>query len=72
MQTRLDILQYFVKAAKQKQDATYSATMRRLHKENPEKVMDFMKAFKQAFDDAVSNKIESVEQTALLQAIKSI
>ncbi len=51
---------------------TYSSIMRDLNKNKPEKLQPFMVAFKDAFDDAVENEIESPEQVALLEAISKI
>lgn len=70
MQTRLEILNHFVRTAKE--PASYSATMRTLRKKHPEDVQSFMKAFKTAFDAAVSDNLDNVEQIALMQAMKSV
>lgn len=51
---------------------TYSAMMRKLRKEQPEKVLDFMKAFKKAFDQAVDEKLDDYESVALMEAIQMI
>lgn len=51
---------------------TYSATMRRLRKDQPDKVLDFMKAFKKAFDQAIDEKLDDSESIALMEAIQMI
>ena len=51
---------------------TYSATMRRLNKEDPEKAKEFMIAFKEAFDDAMDQNIDDGQSVALLQAKEAI
>lgn len=50
---------------------TYSATMRELHSSSPEKVKPFMKAFKNAFDDALENNIDNHQYVALMAAKKA-
>ena len=50
---------------------TFSAIMRKLHKEDPEKMIEFAKAFKEAFDDAMEEGIADHQTVALLQAKKS-
>lgn len=72
MQSRLDILKSLLKKANSNTDFSYSATMRKIRKEHPEKVTEFMNAFKRAFDEAQNDEIENIEQVALMQAIKSI
>lgn len=72
MQTRLDILKYFSTKKAAHQDASYSATMREMRQQQPEKVMAFMKSFKEAFDAAISDEMENAEKIALMQALKSI
>lgn len=72
MQSRLDILKSLLKKADFNSDFSYSATMRKIRKEHPEKVVEFMNAFKRAFDEAQNDEIENIEQVALMQAIKSI
>ena len=49
---------------------TYSSKMRELNKKNPEKVKSFMIAFKNTFDAGLKNKIDDLENTALLEAIQ--
>jgi hypothetical protein len=49
---------------------TYSAVMRDLRKNNPDKVKDFMKSFKEAFDRAVDDNLDEAENAALLEAIQ--
>lgn len=51
---------------------TYSAIIRKLKKEMPEKVEPFMKAFKKAFDQAYLEELPDLESTALLQALFEI
>jgi len=51
---------------------TYSELMRRLNKNAPDKVKDFMSEFKSAFDDAVHEDIDYPEEAALLQTIQSV
>lgn len=70
IQSRLDILKSFKKSAKKKEH-TYSAIMRDLRKNNPENVISFMKSFKEAFDQAVTESLEDPDKLALMQAIKA-
>ncbi len=73
METRLEMLQYLVKTAKEKQEFSYSATMRSLNKNHPEKVKEFMKSFKSAFDAALIDGLnEDVESMCLMQASKEV
>lgn len=51
---------------------TFSATMRKLHKEDPKKMVEFAKSFKEAFDDAMEEGIDDHQTVALLQAKKSV
>ena len=51
---------------------TFSATMRKLHKEDPKKMMEFARAFKKAFDDAMESGVEDHQSVALLQAKQSV
>jgi ABC-type nitrate/sulfonate/bicarbonate transport system substrate-binding protein len=60
------------KSAQLKEDLTYSAVMRDLRKNNPEKVEEFMKEFKKAFDSAVENKIDNIEKTCLFEVLNKI
>lgn len=69
--TRLEILKSLAQGSAN-QEFSYSAMMRKIRKEHPDKVNDFLKAFKTAFDEAISQDIESVEETALMQAVKMI
>lgn len=70
MQTRFEILQSFLKTA---QDApSYSATMRKIRKDHPDKVTEFMSSFKEAFDEAMEEGLDNVESVALMQAMKNI
>ena len=47
--------------------STFSAEMRELRKNNPEKVMNFLKQFNQSFQNSLQEGIENPEQTALLE-----
>jgi len=49
---------------------TYSATLRELRKNNPEQVESFMKFFKEAFEKAVENDLDNLEETSLLEAFQ--
>ena len=51
---------------------TFSAAMRKLNKKEPEKVTEFLRAFKEAFDDAMEEGVDDHQNVALLQAKKSI
>ena len=53
-------------------DDTYSSALRKLNKENPEKVKKFMKHFKDSFDQAMEEKINNPQNVALIQAKTSI
>ena len=77
METRIDILRSFLKETKAERAAeedtvSYSATMRKLRKSNPELVRPFMKSFKSAFDNAVNENMEDAEKLALMEARKSV
>lgn len=61
-----------VKVAEDDVTTTYSAVMRDLRKNDPDKVKTFMKAFKEAFDQANGEKLDDVESVALLQALQHI
>ena len=53
-----------------KENATYSSVMRKLRQKNPEKVKEFMKAFKICFDSMDKNlSKEEIEKTCLQQAL---
>jgi len=47
--------------------STFSAEMRELRKNNPEKVMNFLKQFNQSFQNSLQEGIENPEQAALLE-----
>lgn len=47
--------------------STFSAEMRELRKNNPEKVMNFLKQFSQSFQNSLREGIENPEQAALLE-----
>lgn len=47
---------------------TYSATLRELRKNNPEQVEGFMKFFKEAFEQALQNDLDNLEEVSLLEA----
>jgi hypothetical protein len=51
---------------------TYSSLMRELRKSKPEKVREFMQVFKAAFDAAVEQGLDDLEQVALLEAIHKL
>lgn len=74
MSKRKSIIEHAYNRTKQAQETTttYSAAMRDLRKNNPDKVKNFMKAFKEAFDAANVEKLDDVESIALLQALQSI
>lgn len=72
MESRIDLLRCLLKEAGKSTDISYSATMRELHKKHPDKVRDFMTSYKQAFDQALIEKLEDAQQLALMEAIKTI
>jgi hypothetical protein len=47
--------------------STFSAEMRELRKNNPEKVINFLKQFNISFQNALRESIENPEQAALLE-----
>lgn len=51
---------------------TYSAVMRDLRKNHPDKIKNFMKSFKEAFDQANEERLDDIESVALLQALQHI
>lgn len=66
---RSDALYYLVSLA---DDVSYSSMMRKLRAEGDEdKIRAFQRAFKKSFDDAYCQKLEPLEQIALLSAIKA-
>lgn len=69
METRLEILRSI---KKESSDVSYSASMRRLRKNDPENVYQFMKSFKEAFDRAIEEGLDDPENLALMEARKSI
>jgi hypothetical protein len=55
-----------------KADLSYSYVMRKLRKNNPDQVREFQVEFKQAFEDALDQDIESPEDVALMQALQKV
>lgn len=53
-------------------DFSYSAIMRKLRKDSPEKVLPFMKAFKAAFDAAMNENLDEAEKAALMQSVQVV
>lgn len=51
---------------------TFSAAMRSLHKKDPSQAKEFLKAFKEAFDEAMTQNLEDHQEVALLQAKQKI
>ncbi len=49
---------------------TYSSTMRYLNKYHKDKVDEFRKCFKEAFDSGYIEGIDEIENIALMQALK--
>lgn len=47
--------------------STFSAEMRELRKNNPEKVISFLKQFNQSFQNSLQEGIDNPEQAALLE-----
>lgn len=72
MQSRLEIFNFFLKEANSNKNFSYSSLMRRIRKEHPDKVLNFMQAFKEAFDSGQDQNIQGLEQVALMQAAKSV
>ncbi len=48
--------------------STYSAYMRKLKKDNPESMEEFMRHYKEAFDAAMEEDLENHQNVALLKA----
>ena len=64
-------LNYFKKASEE--TPTYSAMMRELNKKkNPELREEFMRKFKDAFDQAMEQELEDAQTLALMEAKKSL
>jgi len=61
-----------IKKSQLAEDFNYSATMRNLKKESPEKIKPFMIAFKDAFDSAKNQELDGAENIALMEAVKNI
>jgi hypothetical protein len=55
-----------------KADLSYSYVMRKLRKNNEDKVREFQIDFKQAFEAALDQDLENPEDVALMQALKKI
>ena len=71
MQTRFEMFKDMIKSAKGP-DFSYSAVMRHVRKNSPNKLKQFMKTFKEAFDIGMEDNIPDIEQVALMEAIKTI
>lgn len=74
METRKDFFKYYLKAAKNNSiaDFSYSAILRHLRKNLPEKVNEFLKTYKESFDLGKEEKLDDVEHLALMEAVKTI
>lgn len=74
IQSRKNILAEFVKISFEikNDEFNYSAIMRKLRKENPELVKEFMSSFKEAFELAYSEAMEDADKISLIQALKTI
>lgn len=64
---RIQLLKIFAQ-----EEPSYSAIMRDLNKNNKDKLEQFMKVFKQTFDDANLENLENADKIALLTAMKAI
>jgi hypothetical protein len=53
-------------------DLSYSAVMRDLRKNNPDKINLFMKTFKIAFDEAIEADSDDADETSLIKALDAI
>lgn len=62
----------FIKIMEKEETSTYSAFMRKLNKESPDKVKEFMKVYKDAFDEAMEEELENHQNVALLKAKQEI
>ena len=71
MESRIDLLRHLVKSA-DLEEVGYSTVMRKLRKEHPEKVTEFMKVFKNAFDEALMQDMDEAESLALMEALQAI
>lgn len=49
---------------------TYSEILRKLKKDKAEKINDFRKDFKKAFDEAYCLEVEDLEATALFEVLQ--
>jgi hypothetical protein len=58
--------------AKIEKEETYSSVMRDLNKNNPEKIPEFMRKFKDAFDAAIESDIDDHQTVALMEAKTSL
>lgn len=72
MQSRIEIFHFLIKTSENNSEFSYSSTLRQIRKKYPNKLFDFMKLFKEAFDEALLGKIDAAEQVALMQSIKSL
>lgn len=70
MWTRKSMLQNILRNAGE--HFSYSAIMRKLRKEQPKLVEEFMKCFQLAFQDAISSDIQDPEKVALMQTVKQL
>lgn len=55
-----------------KSDLSYSFIMRGLRRNKSDKLSQFMKEYKKAFDEAYIEEIEDLEEAALMQAMQKI
>lgn len=74
METRKDFFKYYLKASHDNSiaDFSYSAVLRYLRKNLPEKVNEFLKTYKESFDLGKEEKLDDVEHLALMEAVKTI
>jgi len=72
MSTRKENLMQLLRLAEEP-TATYSSIMRNLNKDgDEEKRLAFMKSFKEAFDNAMSQSLDDAQSVALLEAQQEI
>jgi len=58
-------------SATPRSDLSYSYIMRKLHRGDKKRMLEFMTVFKQAFDKAYAEDLEDCDNIALMQAIQT-
>jgi DNA-binding HxlR family transcriptional regulator len=57
---------------KKKEQATFSSVMRILRKKHPKKILQFLKIYKELFDQAIQEQVPNFENLILLESLKKL